>query len=151
MSIDLKKAPGSLDIGSATGIEGSSPQHQAVIQSAIDFLKKFEMDLTYRYVSALPGRESLLIDRGCPPGMARQSATRVIRNRTKPASTLARGVGPGIPGLLSQSEEAHTSDLHGAGRHITCVEPRELLVTLKSAVTWRIGGGLIRNKADWRV
>jgi iron complex outermembrane receptor protein len=56
VSIDLKKAPGSLDIGSAAGIEGSSPQHQVVIQSAIDFLKKFEMDLTYRYVSALPGQ-----------------------------------------------------------------------------------------------
>jgi len=35
---------------------GSSPQHQAAIQSAFDVAKKFQLDLDYRFVSALPGQ-----------------------------------------------------------------------------------------------
>jgi iron complex outermembrane receptor protein len=35
-------------------ITGSSPQHQVSVQSAFDLSKKLQLDLTYRYVSALP-------------------------------------------------------------------------------------------------
>lgn len=35
---------------------GSSPHHQVVIQSLFSFPKRFELDATYRYVSALPAQ-----------------------------------------------------------------------------------------------
>jgi iron complex outermembrane recepter protein len=53
LEMHLKKGPNSLDVGTAPSIEGSSPQHQATIQSDLDFAKHFNLDLTYRYVSAL--------------------------------------------------------------------------------------------------
>jgi iron complex outermembrane recepter protein len=56
LHINLDKAPGSGDVGSAPGIRGSSPQHQVTVQSALDLSKKLQLDLTYRYVSALPGQ-----------------------------------------------------------------------------------------------
>ena len=37
-------------------IQGSSPQHQVMIQSGFDLSKAFNLDLAYRYVSALPGQ-----------------------------------------------------------------------------------------------
>ncbi len=36
-------------------IAGSSPQHQVSIQSAFDLSKSLQLDLDYRYISALPG------------------------------------------------------------------------------------------------
>ncbi|HTC62006.1 MAG TPA: TonB-dependent receptor [Candidatus Saccharimonadales bacterium] len=50
----LKKNPGSLDIGSAPGIVGASPQNQVMTQSSLDLPKRVTFDLTFRYVSALP-------------------------------------------------------------------------------------------------
>lgn len=52
----IRKAPGSQDAGTAPIINGSSPRHEAVAQSELDLTQKFELDLTYRYVSALPGQ-----------------------------------------------------------------------------------------------
>jgi iron complex outermembrane receptor protein len=52
----LKKAPGSLDIGTAPGIQGASPQHQVFLQSGFDFSKAMSLDLFYRYVSDLPAQ-----------------------------------------------------------------------------------------------
>ena len=52
----IEKAPGSIDIGSALGIQGSSPQHQIFAQSSFDLTKAFTLDLLYRYVSALPAQ-----------------------------------------------------------------------------------------------
>ena len=52
----IEKAPNSLDIGSAPGIQGSSPQHQVLAQSSFDISKAFTLDLLYRYVSALPAQ-----------------------------------------------------------------------------------------------
>jgi iron complex outermembrane receptor protein len=52
----LERAPHSLDVGTAPGIEGSSPKHEVTVQSAFDLTKKFSLDLTYRYVAALPGQ-----------------------------------------------------------------------------------------------
>ena len=54
LQMDLRKSPNSLDVGTAPIIEGSSPRHQVTAQSALDFKKRFNFDLTYRFVSALP-------------------------------------------------------------------------------------------------
>ncbi len=54
LEMHIKKSPDSLDVGSAPIIQGSSPQHEATVQSDLDFGKKFVLDLIYRYVSALP-------------------------------------------------------------------------------------------------
>jgi iron complex outermembrane receptor protein len=56
LHMNLGKAPGSGDIGTAATIEGSSPGHEVTVQSEIDFGKAFQLDLAYRYVSALPGQ-----------------------------------------------------------------------------------------------
>ena len=56
LHMDIRKSPGSMDIGTAPGIEGSSPSHQITILSSLDMGKRFVLDLTYRYVSALPAQ-----------------------------------------------------------------------------------------------
>ncbi|MEO8660464.1 MAG: TonB-dependent receptor [Bryobacteraceae bacterium] len=53
LQMDIRKAPNSIDVGSAPGIVGSSPRHQATVQSALNLSKSLSLDLTYRYVSAL--------------------------------------------------------------------------------------------------
>ena len=55
LHMNLEKAPNSDDVGTAPIIDGSSPQHQVTIQSSFDLSKALALDLTYRYVSALPG------------------------------------------------------------------------------------------------
>jgi iron complex outermembrane receptor protein len=52
----LKKGTGSLDIGSAPGVEGASPKHQVLAESSLDIARSFNLDLDYRYVSALPAQ-----------------------------------------------------------------------------------------------
>ncbi len=44
------------NVPTAAGIAGSSPQHEATVQSALDMGKRFQLDLIFRYVSALPGQ-----------------------------------------------------------------------------------------------
>ena len=56
LQMRIEKAPNSLDVGTARGIEGSSPKHEVTVQSALDLTKKLSLDLTYRYVAALPGQ-----------------------------------------------------------------------------------------------
>jgi iron complex outermembrane recepter protein len=56
LHMNIDKEPNSKDIGTAAGIVGSSPAHQVTIMSSFDMTKKFALDLTYRYVSALPGQ-----------------------------------------------------------------------------------------------
>jgi iron complex outermembrane receptor protein len=56
LHMNLGRSPGSGDIGTAPGIVGSSPQHEAWVQSSFDVTKVIQLDLTYRYVSALPGQ-----------------------------------------------------------------------------------------------
>lgn len=53
LEMKLNPSPGSLDVGTAPVIEGSSPRNQLTAQSDFDF-KLFSLDLTYRFVSALP-------------------------------------------------------------------------------------------------
>ncbi len=57
LQMDLEKSRNSLDIGTAPGIEGSSPKHQAMVQSGFDISKNFTLDFSYRYISALPGQK----------------------------------------------------------------------------------------------
>ncbi|MEP6537104.1 MAG: TonB-dependent receptor [Bryobacteraceae bacterium] len=54
LQMDIHKAPGSIDVGSARGIAGSSPRHQGTLQSTFDLSKKLSFDVMYRYVAALP-------------------------------------------------------------------------------------------------
>jgi iron complex outermembrane recepter protein len=56
LHMNLGKAPGSGDIGTAPTIEGSSPGHEVTVQSSIDIRKSFQFDLAYRFISALPGQ-----------------------------------------------------------------------------------------------
>ncbi len=56
LQMDLHKGTGSQDVGTAPSIVGSSPKHQVMIQSAFDLSKVFNLDLAYRYISALPGQ-----------------------------------------------------------------------------------------------
>jgi iron complex outermembrane recepter protein len=59
LQMDLRKSPTSQDIGTAPIVERSSPRHQVTAQSLFDFKKRFNVDLTYRYVSALPPEKVL--------------------------------------------------------------------------------------------
>jgi iron complex outermembrane recepter protein len=54
LEMHIKRGANSLDVGSAPSIEGSSPQHQVVLQSGFDLPKNISLDLIYRYESALP-------------------------------------------------------------------------------------------------
>jgi iron complex outermembrane recepter protein len=56
LHMNVDKSPNSGDVGTAPIIVGSSPQHEATVQSALDFPKGFQLDLAYRYVGALPGQ-----------------------------------------------------------------------------------------------
>ena len=53
LEMHIRRGTGSLDIGSSSGIQGSSPQHQVSVQSGFDLPKALTVDLIYRYVSAL--------------------------------------------------------------------------------------------------
>ncbi len=56
LHMDLKRRADSLDSSNVRLTEGSSPHHQAVIQSFLDLGKNVEFDQTYRFVSALPAQ-----------------------------------------------------------------------------------------------
>jgi iron complex outermembrane receptor protein len=56
LHMNVYRSPHSGDIGTAPGIQGSSPAHQLSLESHLDVTKKLEFDLTFRYVSALPGQ-----------------------------------------------------------------------------------------------
>ena len=54
LQMEIRKRPNSLDVGSAPIVEGSSPRHQLTAQSGFDLSKALSLDVTYRFVSALP-------------------------------------------------------------------------------------------------
>jgi iron complex outermembrane receptor protein len=56
LETDMEDGPGSNDPTSVAGYEGSSPRHQATVQSLLNLPKKLEFAQTYRYVSALPAQ-----------------------------------------------------------------------------------------------
>ncbi|HTV54250.1 MAG TPA: TonB-dependent receptor [Terriglobia bacterium] len=53
LHMNLRARPGFIDSGNAAADEGSSPQNQIVVQSQFNLPRRFELDPTYRYVSAL--------------------------------------------------------------------------------------------------
>jgi iron complex outermembrane receptor protein len=53
MNLGTSNDPDNVPTAAAT--VGSSPQHEATVQSALDMGKRFQLDLIFRYVSALPG------------------------------------------------------------------------------------------------
>jgi iron complex outermembrane receptor protein len=57
LRLDLRSKPGNVDTNAVTQYEGSSPHHQALVQSRLNFPAGVELDATYRYVSELPGRQ----------------------------------------------------------------------------------------------
>jgi iron complex outermembrane receptor protein len=56
LHMNVDKSPGSGDVGTAQGIETSSPGHEVTVQSAFDVSKRVQLDFTGRYVSRLPGQ-----------------------------------------------------------------------------------------------
>ena len=56
LEVELENKSWSNDPTSVAGYEGSSPRHQATIQSFFNLPRKLEFDQTYRYVSALPAQ-----------------------------------------------------------------------------------------------
>jgi iron complex outermembrane recepter protein len=58
LHMGLRDEPGFTDTGMLlSSYRGSSPRHGAVIQSLFNLPKRFELDLTYRYSSALPAQK----------------------------------------------------------------------------------------------
>jgi len=55
LHMSLKKNSASQDIGTAPITNGTSPQHQVMMQSSFDLPNRITFDFDFRYVSALPG------------------------------------------------------------------------------------------------
>lgn len=53
LHMNLAKELGSGDLGTAPSIQGSSPEHQATVQSYLDLPKSVSFNFEYRFVSAL--------------------------------------------------------------------------------------------------
>ena len=56
LHMNLGRTATSQDIGTWPLIEGSSPAHQVMAESAVDLTGNLQLDLDYRYVSGLPGQ-----------------------------------------------------------------------------------------------
>lgn len=56
LHMTVYNAPHSPNIEPPASITGSSPAHQLMVQSQLDIAKQINLDLTYRYVSALPAQ-----------------------------------------------------------------------------------------------
>jgi iron complex outermembrane receptor protein len=54
LRINMASKIGSIDGSTARSLEGSSPRHRVVAQSLLDLPAGLNLDVTYRYVSALP-------------------------------------------------------------------------------------------------
>ncbi len=68
LHMNVYKAPNSTDIGTAPGIMGASPEHQAMLGTQLDVSKRLQVDADWRFVSTLlPAR----VSRGIPPPDAR--------------------------------------------------------------------------------
>jgi iron complex outermembrane receptor protein len=57
LHMDLSKTSTSQDSSTISSTEGSSPHHQVLVQSSLDFIRKFALDQNFRYVSALPTQQ----------------------------------------------------------------------------------------------
>jgi iron complex outermembrane receptor protein len=57
LHMDLSKTSTSQDPSTIRSTEESSPHHQVLVQSSLDFTRKFAFDQSLRYVSALPAQQ----------------------------------------------------------------------------------------------
>ncbi len=57
LNIDLENRPGYTNVGVLSQYEGSSPHHKVQVQSRFTIRDTWEIDQSYRYVSALPARQ----------------------------------------------------------------------------------------------
>jgi iron complex outermembrane receptor protein len=55
MHLDARRYPTSNDASTVAQLEGDSPRHKVVTQSFFELPKGFDLGLTYRYVSSVPG------------------------------------------------------------------------------------------------
>ncbi len=56
LHMNIEKGPNSMDVGTAPGIMGSSPDHEFFAQSAWDVSKILQFDVDVRFESSLPGQ-----------------------------------------------------------------------------------------------
>jgi iron complex outermembrane receptor protein len=56
LHMDVYRSADLENVENPATVSGSSPQHQVSVQSAFDLSKRLQLDLAYRYVSALPGQ-----------------------------------------------------------------------------------------------
>jgi iron complex outermembrane receptor protein len=54
--LDAKRKPGSNDASTVRQLEGDTPRHKVVVQNSLTLPRDFELNLTYRYVSAVPNQ-----------------------------------------------------------------------------------------------
>ncbi|MEP7362443.1 MAG: TonB-dependent receptor [Acidobacteriota bacterium] len=54
MGLDARNKPGSNDASTVRQLEGDSPAHKVIVQSAFDLPHGFQADLAFRYVSSIP-------------------------------------------------------------------------------------------------
>ena len=64
LNMNLSKAPGTAVGGTPADVVGSSPRHEAVVQSSFDITRKVQLDLVYRYVSALGAQSAAAYSTG---------------------------------------------------------------------------------------
>jgi len=57
MHLNAFLSPGSNDASTVRQLEGDSPRHKVVVQSLLNLPGDFDMDLTYRYVSAVTNQK----------------------------------------------------------------------------------------------
>ncbi len=56
LHMNLRRTAASQDASTVNSTQGSSPHHQVLVQSSLDLHKKFALDQSLRYVSALPAQ-----------------------------------------------------------------------------------------------
>ena len=54
LHLNAERYPTSDDASTVKQLEGDSPQHKVVVQSFFTLPRAFDLDLTYRFVSAIP-------------------------------------------------------------------------------------------------
>ena len=54
LNMRIQTDPGAPEVGSARVVERSSPRHRALVQSSVDITDRFQFDVFYRYMAALP-------------------------------------------------------------------------------------------------
>jgi iron complex outermembrane receptor protein len=54
--LDAKRVPSSNDTSTVRQLEGDTPRHKVVLQSAINLPKEFDLNLAFRYVSSVPNQ-----------------------------------------------------------------------------------------------